>query len=486
MLQIFRDKAQSTFIQAIVLVIALVFVFWGVGANMMDSREAAIVVNDEDISLQQYQRAYDKLLASYRQQLGGSVPETLLKSLGVNEQVKTQLIQQALLRQGAQTMGITVSRPEIQKNIQEMIQFQENGAFNLDKYKAILQSNRLTPHKFENSMHYDTLSSKSVEAIGNFATTVTPAEIEDFYQQSKESITVSYTEINPATFVDKVTVEKDGLAAWFESNKDKYKTAPQVKLKFLSFPYDKENTDNRADTFKNANDAYEGIISAGSLNEYAKIHPEAEILQTDFFPGSTPPAIIDNAPSILATAFALKSGELSSLLESPTGYSILFAEAIQEPHVPALSAVKKVATEDFKKDEARTLALTKGEEILASLRADGDFNELSKSNELELKEATLSRDTATDTSSGFPSSLLMNVFALSGSNALPDEVATVGNTFYVYKFIERNLPDSAAMTDEEKEQFSSQIINAKQERLLIAWIRNQEKSADIFTNKNLQ
>ena len=91
MLQIFRDKAQSTFIQAIVLVIALVFVFWGVGANMMDSRESAIVVNGEDISYQEYQRAYDQLLSTYRQQFGGSVPEALLKSLGLSQQIQTQL-----------------------------------------------------------------------------------------------------------------------------------------------------------------------------------------------------------------------------------------------------------------------------------------------------------------------------------------------------------------------------------------------------------
>ncbi|MBU0960671.1 MAG: SurA N-terminal domain-containing protein, partial [Proteobacteria bacterium] len=58
MLQIFRDKAQSTFIQAIVLVIALVFIFWGVGTNMMSNREAAIVVNDEEISFQDYQKVY--------------------------------------------------------------------------------------------------------------------------------------------------------------------------------------------------------------------------------------------------------------------------------------------------------------------------------------------------------------------------------------------------------------------------------------------
>lgn len=486
MLQIFRDKAQSTFIQAIVLVIALVFVFWGVGANMMDSRESAIVVNDEDISFQQYQRAYDQLLSSYRQQLGGAVPDSLLKSLGVSEQIKTQLIQQALLRQGAQEMGLTVSAPEVQQTIQEMVQFQENGAFSIDKYKALLQSNRLTPRKFENSMRYDTLSGKGVKAIGNFATTVTTAEIDNLYQQSKETITLTYAEIDPATFMDKVDVEESALTAWYEQNKNKYQTAPEVKLKFLSFPYDKEDTGNRAAIFKMANEAYEGIISAGSLKEYGTLHPDAVILQTDFFPRSTPPSSIDNDPSVQNIAFSLKAGELSSLIESPGGYSILFAEAIKDSEIPALDVVKKEATEDYKKDEARTLARVKGDEILASLRTDGNFSELSKNNALEPKEATLSRDPKLSKANGFPPTLTMGVFALSDSNSLPDEIASVGNNLYLYQFVKRTLPESATMTDEEKEELNAQIINTKQESLLISWIRHQEKNADIFTSKNLE
>jgi len=190
MLQIFRDKSQSTFIQAIVLVIALVFIFWGVGANMMDTREAAIVVNDQEISYQEYQRTYDQLLSGYRQQFGGSVPEELLKSLGLSEQVKNQLIQQVLLRQGAEAMGLLVSAPEVQRNIQEMVQFQENNSFNIEKYKTLLASNRLTPHKYETSQRIDMLSAKGVQAIGSFATTVTDAEINDLYQQAKETVTL--------------------------------------------------------------------------------------------------------------------------------------------------------------------------------------------------------------------------------------------------------------------------------------------------------
>jgi len=486
MLQIFRDKAQSTFIQAVVVVIALVFVFWGVGANMMDSRETAIVVNDEDISFQEYQRAYDQLLSSYRQQFGGSVPEALLKSLGLSQQIKTQLIQQALLRQGAQAMGLRVSGPEVQRNIQEMVQFQENGAFSMEKYKATLQSNRLTPHKFETSMRYEDLSTKGVQAIGSFATTVTDAEINDLYQQSKESITLAFTAINPTAFIEQVAVEDDALQAWYEINKENYKTAPQVKLRFLSFPYDKSDADSKPATFKIANEAYEGIISEGSLQEYAKQHPEAEILETGFFSQSNPPANIDKDPSIQNTAFSLKAGELSSLLESPDGYSILFAESLQAPEIPELQLVKAEATADYKQAEAKTMASKKSGEILTSLRKSGNFEELAKASKLELKSATLTRSSSGDQQNGFPPSLLQNVFALSPAKTLPEEPAKVGELYYIYQFTKRTLPDAGAITDEEREQFKTQILSNKQERLLIAWIRHQEHKADIFTSKNLE
>ena len=493
MLQIFRDKSQSTFIQAIVLVIALVFIFWGVGANMMDSREAAIVVNDEEISFQEYQRIYDQLLSNYRQQFGGSVPDELLKSMGLSEQVKNQLIQQTLLRQGTASMGLLVSEPEVQQDIQKMVQFQENNAFNLEKYKAILSSNRLTAHKYEVSRRVDMLSAKGVQAIGNFATTVTEAEINDLYQQSKESITLHFAIISPGQFTDKVIIEEEALVTWFEQNKESYKTDPKVQLKFLSFPYnskpgspESETDKNRPAVFQRANEAYEGIISAGSLLEYSRLHPEAVILETDLFSKATPPDILDKEQIVQNTAFSLKKGELSSLIESPAGYSILYAEAIQQPEIPPLDQVREKVTEDYTTEQSKTLAREKSDEILSELKGNSDFSELAKANEIEIKTATLSRDSTGAEANGFPQSLFINIFSLSDSNPLPEEPATVAEDIYLYKFSNRLLPDPADMTEEEKEQFKTQILSAKQDRILVAWIRHQEREAEIFTNKNIR
>lgn len=493
MLQIFRDKSQSMFIQAIVVVIALVFIFWGVGANMMNTREAALVVNDEEISFQEYQRIYDDLLAGYRQQFGGSIPEALLDSLGLSARVKNQLIQQALLRQGSADMGLLVSAPEVQQDIQKMVQFQENNSFNLEKYKSLLSSNRLTPHKYEAARRIEMLSSKGVKAIGDFATTVTDAEINDLYQQAKEKISLDFAKISPADFTESVVVEEEVLTTWFEKNKSNYKTDPQVQLKFLSFPYTGDTIPKGMDAgkvrslvFQKANNAYEGIISAGSLQEYAKLHPEAVILETEFFSHKTPPENLDKAPSVQDKAFSLKSGELSSLIESPNGYSILFAEAVQAPEIPALDTVREQVTKDYRTNQSTILAKKKSEGMLALLKEDAVLADLGKTNNIEVKQASLSRNSIGEETNGFPSSLMINVFSLSDTNPLPEEPATVDGNFYLYQFTQRTLPDPAKITDEEIEQYKTQILSAKQERILIAWIRHQEREADIFTNKNIQ
>ncbi len=459
---------------------------------MMGSREAAIVVNDDEISFQEYQRTYDQFLSVYRQQFGGSIPEELLVSLGISNQVKSQLIREVLFRQGASAMGLFVSAPEIQQEVRSMPQFQEDNAFNMAKYKDILAANRLTPRKYEASRRIEMLGAKGFQAIGDFATTVTDAEIKDIYQQAKEEISLEFIKISPETFVDDVSINEKALQTWFGKNKDNYKTAPQVQLKFLSFPYVGDGApENMAEekarplVFQKANEAYEGIIAAGSLQEFAKNHPETVIRKTDFFSRETVPDNLDKAAIVLNKAFTLKKGELSSLIESPNGYSILFAQDIKDPEVPPFDTVRDQVTNDYKKAQSKILAREKGEEILSTLKEHSSFADIGEQNGIEIKQTKLSRSSGAETNNTFPTSLLMNVFSLSSSKPLPEEPAQVGEDYYIYHFTGRMLPDPINITEQEKAQYSGQILNAKRERIVQAWIRHQENNAEIFTSKNL-
>jgi peptidyl-prolyl cis-trans isomerase D len=631
MLQLLRDKAQSTFIQIIVVIIALVFIFWGVGTNMMGGRQAALVVNGEEISFEKFQQAYDRVYQRLSDQFGGNVPKGLVETLGVKQQAINQLVQATLLRQGAEEMGIVVSREEIRKVIQEMVQFQENGVFNLERYKAILAQNRLAPSKFEASMQYDRLAETATRKISSFATVATDYEIKDLFDQINEKIALDYVKVTPSQFSSQVIINDEVLSEWFEKVKDNYKTEPQLKLKYLAFTYEnvgkkieidpaeidayynanknlftkreqrharhilfKAEKDDPEElrqekkakaaevlklakkgedfsqlakqysegpsregggdlgffekgsmvapfdaavfamkpgdisdvittrygyhiikleevkpaavqqlqdvkekivqilqrkkaeemAFQVANNAYEGIISAGSLDRYTQENPNAEILETSFFTRSQPPRILADDPQFLTKCFELNKGELSSLIKGQSGYGIFFAEDLKKPEIPPFEKVKDRVLADYKKEKTMELAEKSASEILAQLHSGKDFATVAPEHGLEVLQSGFLGKREQNAKSDFPGELLARAFLLSPSSPLPEKPEKVNNEFYVFRYLDSKTPE---MTEASKEvaRLKNDLLRFKQQQLLSAWLMHQEKTAEITKHKSL-
>jgi peptidyl-prolyl cis-trans isomerase D len=633
MLQILRDKAQSIVIQAIVVVIALVFIFWGVGTNMMDKQEAAIVVNDEEISFQQFQQAYDQAYSRISQQFGGTIPKGLAESLNIRQQVITQLTQQALLRQGGLEMGLMVSGHEIQKEIETMIQFQENGQFSLERYKTILASNRLSPTKFEKSMRYDLLSQKSITSLSNFALSPTDFEIEDLYTLEKETVSVSYVAVSPEAFIADIEVTDAELEAWFQEAGSKYLTDPMIQLTYLPFSYNdigdkitieesdiqgyydqhlpeyqipekrgakhilfmaspedsaevhaaqklkateileqanggedfsalaKQHSEgpsgpNGGDlglfgrgqmvkpfedavfslnegeisevvqtdfgyhiilleeiqepkirsleevreeivstlkmeqakplAFQVANEAYEKIIGAGSLDAYLAANPDTAVITTEFFSQAAPPSGMTVEPQFLERAFLLKENELSSIVETAGGYAIISASGIMAPEVPELVTIKEEVIGDFKNEKAGEAAKEAAEKLISDLgEGNSSFDELAQTAGLEVRQSGLLTKAGTAEDGSFPPSLVQSVFRLSANTPLPEEPDLVGTDYYVYKFVERKPPESL-ISEDDRERYREMLLQFKQQQIVDGWLKNQQAAADIFVNKSLE
>ena len=234
MLSILRKKAQSTVIQGLVLLIAVVFVFWGVGSNLNNNRNSIAVVNGKEISIQEYQRAYDRAVERYRKQFGGQVPANFFETINLKGQVVGQLVQEELLRQGAEAMGLAVSKNAIQRAVEKMEVFQKDGHFDLDRYKKILSRNRLTPTSFEAGLRNDLLAKMTLNGIESFA--LVPEDEQHLWlRYIAEEIKLAVTTVSAADFEDKVQVKDAELAAWYEKNKNKYTTEPKIRLKYLFF-----------------------------------------------------------------------------------------------------------------------------------------------------------------------------------------------------------------------------------------------------------
>ena len=234
MLNVLRKQAQSPLIQAIVLVIVIVFVFWGVGTHLSGRRNAVAVVNGTEISYQDYMRSYEQAVEGLRQQFGGKLPPGFVEQLGIKDQVLYRLIQTELLQQGGELAGIRVSDLPVQKRISEMEVFKKNGTFNLQRYKELLAQNRMTPASFEKGLQSDLRTDRVRESISSFAL-IPDNAAQRWLAYENEEIKLAYVKFEAADFTGKVQTDDKELAAWFATNKSKYLSEPKVRLKYLLF-----------------------------------------------------------------------------------------------------------------------------------------------------------------------------------------------------------------------------------------------------------
>jgi peptidyl-prolyl cis-trans isomerase D len=236
MLELLRRKAQSPYLQATIVIIILVFIFWGVGTSQRGDRDMAAAVNGQTITIREYQQAYDRLVNQYREQFGGQLPPQLFAALGIKEMALDQLIDQQLIRQGAREMGVTVSEDEVRRTIEEMEVFRTGGQYDFDRYKEVLSASRMAAGDFEEGIRTDLLLKRVMKLLGEFGR-VSEREIEDRFQYEYGEVKFNYLALPAENFVDGVEVADERLTAFFEKNGSRYQTQPQVKVKYISFPF---------------------------------------------------------------------------------------------------------------------------------------------------------------------------------------------------------------------------------------------------------
>lgn len=398
MLRFIRDRAQSIFVQAIVVVIALVFVFWGVGTNLTGDRNVAAKVNDVEIPLEEFHRAYDQAVDSYQQQFGGQVPPGFLDSINLKGQVLNQLVQAELLRQGAREMGITVEPDAVRQRVHEMDAFQRDGLFDLELYRAILTQNRLTPVSFEGGIRDDMLLGMVAEGVSSFAF-LTETETEKWLAFLGEEIKIAVVSLTASEFEDAVVVDEESLVSWFEQRKGNYALDAEISLKYLFFPFAddmdqiqvtdedlKKSFAEKKERFATPEQRHARHIlirvdeGDGEIAVNLKKNQAEEVLRMamagDDFAGlairySEEP--LKDAGGDLGffgkgqmvapfdeAVFSMEAGEVRGPVRTPFGFHVIKLEEIREASTPSFAEVRDELKDIFKREEVKSLTFKRG------------------------------------------------------------------------------------------------------------------------------
>ena len=505
MLDLLRKKTQSPFIQGTILIIVLVFIFWGVGSGINDNLNIVATVNNEGIPYEDFQKAYNQLTTQYRNQFGGNLPKGLLENLDLESQTLDQLIQRTLLRQGAREMGIMVSNLEVQQAVEKMEAFRTNGSFNVEQYKNILSSSGMMPTSFEASMRTDLLSGKVLSHLARFAK-LTPLEVNEQFGFDNKEISIEYISFSGSDFKEAIEAGDEELLSFYEENKNNYMTDPLVKLNFLLFPYKADEklviTDEEIESFyrqnfnrysipeqrsarhiliKTSEEDSEDALSeklnrAEQVLELAKTGEDFTELAKQFSEGPTGPKGGDLGSFSRGrmvkpfddAVFALNEGEISDIVETQIGFHVIKVEKIEPAHTRALEEVKDEITFQLQKQKGNELAFTGATEAYEKIILAGSLEKFSQQNTDITVDQTEFFPRKSPEKSGFTEGMINEPAFLNAAFTLnKGELSSLIETAKGYAIIfaaDKKVPE-ISLLDDVKEQVQQDYISVKSDTM---------------------
>ena len=204
----------------------------GTGAG---AREVVAEINGRSVTAGDFQQRYLSQVQAYRQQFGGSMNDQLLRQLGIDQQILSQMIDEQVGLIEAEQNGITVSDDELAQQIFSIPALQENGRFiGEQRYEQLLLSQNppLTKAQFEDSLRRSMVLDKLRAALTDWMA-VSDGDVQREYKQRNEKVKLQVVALTEAKFRSSVTVTDADIASHFEAYKAEYRIGEQRKIKYV-------------------------------------------------------------------------------------------------------------------------------------------------------------------------------------------------------------------------------------------------------------
>jgi peptidyl-prolyl cis-trans isomerase D len=233
MLQAIREKAQGWIAWAIVILISIPFALWGIQEYLGVGGEPKVaVVDGEEIT----QRMLDQRTRDFRENLRASLGDAyradLFEDATLKAEVRDAMIEELVLVKHALDWNLRTSDAQARGFIASIPAFQRDGRFDQLLYDAALRNRGMSPAGFEQSVRQDLAVEQFREGMRSSAFTTEQALAERI-RYLDEQRTVRHVRIPAAKFADDVVVEDAALKAFFDANRDRYRTPERVRLAYL-------------------------------------------------------------------------------------------------------------------------------------------------------------------------------------------------------------------------------------------------------------
>jgi peptidyl-prolyl cis-trans isomerase D len=332
-------------VQGILGAVMLPFAFWGVYSYDRARAEGDDVatIGRDKISQREFDDAMRDQQNRMRQMLGRNYDPSAFDTPEMRFNLLESLISDRLLRRQAEKENIVVDRGQLQRFIQEIPAFQEDGKFSMSRYDALVRNQNMTPLQFEQRLRSD-LEVQPIQSPFLSGAIVAKTTAERYLQLGEQKREVSVANVESAPYLNQVKVDEAAVKAFYDSNQAAYKTPEQVKMEYLVLSKEALMADQSVadDELKQA---YEKQYAPAFVEKDKARKKAEEILsqvkkdpnkfaelakQYSQDPGSAknggdlgyfPRGVM--VKPFEDTAFRMKVGQVSDLVESDFGYHII-------------------------------------------------------------------------------------------------------------------------------------------------------------------
>ena len=232
MLTKIREKFTGGIAIAILALIGIPFLFFGVSTPLTGQQTAA-TVDGSDIGLAQFEQAYRDQLQ--RNPTWAELPDEY--RLQIRQSILDSLIRERLVEIHLAKAGYQVSTEQLTANIQRVPDFQVDGVFDMDTYKSVLLQNGLDPQRFEASQRQQMRLDQLRRAIGGTAL-VTPAEYRRYLNLIAEQRLVSLATFDLESAGADIEVTDEMVATFYADNDTMFLTEEAADVEFIEIDRD--------------------------------------------------------------------------------------------------------------------------------------------------------------------------------------------------------------------------------------------------------
>ncbi len=213
-----------------------IFAIWGGGGEIGGKRAANTIakVGREKISASLYYRNLEQQLENYREQFS-ELDTQFIQQLNIPQNVLEGLIQQTLILQASNQLGIQATDDEVAEKIRSHPAFQQDGGFiGFEDYIKILEWNHINLSEFEESLKKDIRMEKVVKVITS-GVTISPDALWESYKNNNETAKLEYIVSETAKIEIAEEFSHKELQSFYDSQKEDYKISERREADYVFF-----------------------------------------------------------------------------------------------------------------------------------------------------------------------------------------------------------------------------------------------------------